>query len=164
MPSPAGRHRSTLALRGLAHLGVVYVVWSSTYLAIRVAVGPGGGFPPFSLGALRCLAAAPLLLFWAWTRGARIRVAPRELVVLAISGTLLWATGNGLVVLAEQRIESALAALILSSTPIWVALLEAIIGRRWPAPLGVLALVVVRPQNWLCSWGRGSWRSQGPGR
>lgn len=135
----AGR---AFSLRGLAHLAVVYFVWSSTYLAIRVAVGPGGGFPPFSLGALRCLVAAPLLLGWAWTRGARMHVSPRELVVLAVSGTLLWTTGNGLVILAEQRTESALAALILSSTPIWVALLEAVIGRRWPSPLGVLALVV----------------------
>jgi drug/metabolite transporter (DMT)-like permease len=131
-----------LPLRGLAHLGVVYVVWSSTYLAIRLAVGPGGGFPAFSLGALRCLAAVPVLLLWAWLRGARLRLTGREALVLAVSGVLLWTTGNGFVVLAEQRTESALAALIVSSTPIWVVLLETIIDRRWPTPLGVAALIV----------------------
>ncbi len=119
----------------------MYVVWSSTYLAIRVAVGPGGGFPPFSLGSLRCLAAAPLLLVWAWTRGARIRLTRREWIVLAVSGTLLWTTGNGFVVLAERHTESALAALIVSSTPIWVVLLETMLDRRWPTPLALLALV-----------------------
>jgi drug/metabolite transporter (DMT)-like permease len=132
----------SLSLRGLSHLGVVYVVWSSTYLAIRLAVGPGGGFPAFSLGSLRCLAAVPVLLIWAWFRGARIRLTRREAVVIAVSGVLLWTTGNGFVVLAEQRTESALAALIVSSTPIWVVLLESVIDRRWPTPLGMVALVV----------------------
>ena len=133
---------SSLSLRGLGHLGVVYVVWSSTYLAIRVAVGPGGGFPPFSLGSLRCLAAVPFLLVWAWFRGARIRLTVRETVILAVSGMLLWTTGNGFVVFAEQRTESALAALVVSSTPIWVVLLETIVDRRWPSRLAMVSLVI----------------------
>ena len=139
VPIPGG---SSLSRLGLAHLGVVYVVWSSTYLAIRLAVGPGGGFPPFSLGSLRCLAAAPLLLLWARARRARIRLTLRETFVLAVSGMLLWTTGNGFVVLAEQRTESALAALIVSSTPIWVVLLETLVDRKWPTPLAVLSLVI----------------------
>ncbi len=129
-------------LRGLAHLLVVYVVWSSTYLAIRLAVRPGAGFPPFTLGALRCLCAAPLLLGWAALRGKRVRPSRAELGTLALSGTLLWLFGNGLVVFAEQRAESAVAALILSSTPIWVALLESAAERRWPGPGLGLALLV----------------------
>ena len=129
-------------LRGLAHLLVVYVVWSSTYLAIRLAVRPGAGFPPFTLGALRCLCAAPLLLAWAVLRGARVRPSRAELGTLALSGTLLWVFGNGFVVFAEQRAESALSALILSSTPIWVALLESAADRRWPGRRLSLALLV----------------------
>src|SRR5512143_3183458 len=137
-PSAGGAAR----LRGLAHLFVVYVVWSSTYLAIRLAVRPGAGFPPFTLGALRCLCAAPLLLGWAALRGVRVRPTRAELATLALSGTLLWMLGNGLVVFAEQRAESAVAALIVSSTPIWVALLESAADRRWPGPGLSLALLV----------------------
>ncbi len=129
-------------LRGLAHLLVVYAVWSSTYLAIRVAVRPGAGFPPFILGALRCLLAAPLLIAWAALRGKRVRLSRAELATLALSGTLLWLFGNGFVMLAEQRAESAVAALIISSTPIWVALLESAADRRWPGPGLSLALLV----------------------
>ncbi len=137
MPTTSG-----VRLRGLAHLLVVYVVWSSTYLAIRLAVRPGAGFPPFTLGALRCLGAAPLLLAWAALRGKRIRPSRAELATLALSGALLWVFGNGFVVLAEQRAESAVAALIVSSTPIWVALLESLADRRWPSPGLSLALLV----------------------
>jgi drug/metabolite transporter (DMT)-like permease len=138
----AATHGGSLRLRGLAHLFVVYVVWSSTYLAIRLAVRPGAGFPPFTLGALRCLCAAPLLLAWAALRGERVRPSRAELTTLALSGTLLWLFGNGFVVFAERRAESAVAALIVSSTPIWVALLESAADRRWPGPGLSLALLV----------------------
>ena len=133
---------SAKAFRGYAHLGVVYVVWSSTYLAIRLAVRPGAGFPPFSLAALRCLMAFPLLLLWARLRGRRIWPTRRELPLLATSGVLLWSFGNALVVVAEQRIDSALAAILVASTPIWVALLESLVDRRMPSRLVVAALLV----------------------
>jgi len=128
--------------RGYVHLGVVYLVWSSTYLAIRVAVRPGGGFPPFSLAALRCWMAFPLLLFWARLRGQRLWPKRGELPLLAVSGVLLWTFGNALVVVAEQRIDSALAAILIASTPIWVAVLESLVDRRMPSRLVVVALLV----------------------
>jgi drug/metabolite transporter (DMT)-like permease len=124
------------------HLFVVYVVWSSTYLAIRVAVRPGAGFPPFALAAMRCLLAFPLLLLWARVRGLRIRPTRRELRLLAISGVLLWAFGNAFVVVAEQRVSSALAAILIASTPIWVALLESLADKRLPSRLVAVALAV----------------------
>lgn len=138
-PSPKS---SSLSLQGLFHLAIVYFVWSSTYLAIRVSVRPGAGFAPFSLAALRCLAAMPILLCWAKSQGKRIRPTAQELNVLAISGVLLWTGGNALVVVAEHSIESGLAALLVSSTPIWVAALETIIHRRRPSwlLLGSLAI------------------------
>jgi drug/metabolite transporter (DMT)-like permease len=138
----SGPPQTVPSWRGLVHLAVVYVVWSSTYLAIRVAVRPGAGFPPFSLGASRGLAAGLLLVLWSVSRGKRVRPARGELTALTISGTLLWATGNGMVILAEQRIESALAALLISSTPIWVAILEAGIDRIWPRPLLMASLLL----------------------
>jgi drug/metabolite transporter (DMT)-like permease len=133
---------SKLPWQGLAHLAVVYVVWSSTYLAIRVAVRPGAGFPPFALAAMRCLAGFPVLLVWARARGLRIRPTWPELRLLAVSGVLLWTFGNALVVVAEQRIDSALAAILIASTPTWVALLESIVDRRFPPKLLLAALLV----------------------
>ena len=138
----SSRSHTALPWRGLLHLGVVYVVWSSTYLAIRVAVRPGAGFPPFSLAAVRCLMAFPVLLLWARLRGQRLWPTRRELPLLATSGVLLWTFGNGFVVLAEQRVDSALAAILIASTPIWVALLESIIDRRMPSKLVAAALLV----------------------
>jgi drug/metabolite transporter (DMT)-like permease len=127
---------------GMGHLLIVYVVWSSTYLAIRVAVRPGAGFPPFALAALRCLLGFPVLVLWARARGLRIRPTWPELPVLATSGVLLWTFGNAFVTVAEQRIDSALAAILIASTPIWVALLESIVDRRFP-PLFLLAALFV---------------------
>jgi drug/metabolite transporter (DMT)-like permease len=136
------RDATSLPWRGLFHLVIVYVVWSSTYLAMRVAVRPGAGFPPFTLGAARCAIAGVLLLAWMTWRGGRVRPTRAELLALVVSGTLLWTTGNGFVLFAEQRVESALAALLLSSTPIWVALLEAWVDRQYPTPLLALSLLV----------------------
>jgi len=133
---------STIPWLGIAHLGVVYLVWSSTYLAIRVAVRPGGGFPPFALAALRCLLGFPVLLFWARLRGLRVRPTWAELRLLTVSGILLWTFGNAFVAVAEQRIDSALAAILIASTPIWVTVLESIVDRRLPSILALAALVV----------------------
>jgi drug/metabolite transporter (DMT)-like permease len=136
------RGDSKLPWAGLLHLGVVYVVWSSTYLAIRVAVRPGAGFAPYTLAAMRCLVAFPVLLAWGRLRGLRLRPRGRELRLLATSGILLWSFGNAFVVVAEQRVESALAAILIASTPIWVALIESVLDRRLPSRLVAAALLV----------------------
>src|SRR3990170_4595980 len=60
------------------HLGIVYLVWGSTYLAIRVAVREGSGFPPFSMGASRVILAGLLLLGWAALSRKRVRQTGRE--------------------------------------------------------------------------------------
>lgn len=127
---------------GMLNLFVVYIVWGSTYLAIRVAVRDGAGFPPFTLGAMRVLIAGVVLLFWAFLTRKRVRPTRRELVTLAISGVLLWVGGNGLVNWAEQRAHSGLATLIIAATPLWVAIMEALIDRRWPSLRLILAIIV----------------------
>ena len=66
--------RRELDRRGLLHLLVVYIVWGSTYLAIRVAVRDGAGFPPFTLAFLRVLVASVVLLGWARLKGERLRL------------------------------------------------------------------------------------------
>ena len=117
------------------HLGIVYLVWGSTYLAIRVAVREGSGFPPFSMGASRVILAGLLLLGWAALSRKRVRPTGRELLILGGSGVLLWSVGNGLVIWAEQRADSSLAALMVGTTPIWAVLIEAALDRRRPSPL-----------------------------
>jgi len=139
--APASPHPS-VSWAGLLHLFVVYVVWGSTYLAIRVCVREGSGFPPFFLGASRVIIAGIVLLAWTKLRGQRVRPTGRELLILGVSGVLLWTAGNGLVIWAEQRIHSAYAALLVSSTPIWAALVESLIDKRLPSWLLIVALVV----------------------
>jgi len=127
---------------GLVHLLVVYVVWGSTYLAIRVGVREGAGFPPFTFGALRVVVAGVLLLLWAGWAGARIKPNKKELWTLAVSGLLLWTGGNGMVIWAEHNIHSAYAALLVSSTPMWAAVVEAIVDRVAPSALLILSLTI----------------------
>jgi drug/metabolite transporter (DMT)-like permease len=130
------------SLAGLLSLFVTYVVWGSTYLAIRVAVREGAGWGPFWLGASRVLAAAAALFFFNALRGVRLRPTRGELGILVATGILLWVGGNGAVNWAEQRIDSGLAALIIGTMPIWVALMESLIDRRRPSFLLSASLVV----------------------
>ncbi len=143
--------RQSTSLTGLLSLAVVYVVWSTTYLAIRIAVRPDSGFPPFTMAGLRIVVAGFIMLalgalFGAVQRAAghetdsRFRVTPAEAAVLAVSGILLWLGGNGLVSWAEQRAASGYAALLVGSTPIWVATMEAAIDRKPPSISLVAAL------------------------
>ena len=121
-----------MSLRGLLHLLVVYIVWGSTYLAIRVAVREGSGFPAFSMAGMRVIAACLILLGWARLSNQKLSVGKRELGVLAVSGVLLWLGGNGLVSWAEKRADSGYSALLIGALPIWVTIIEAIVDRRPP--------------------------------
>lgn len=137
-PSPVQK----IPVAGLFHLGVLYLVWGSTYLAFRLAVGPGGDFQPLWLGALRLLPAALLLLGFALLRGLRVRLTVSEATRLLVSGVLLWALGNGLVLVASQHAYSGYAALMVGATPLWVAGLEAFLNRRLPSPLLITGLLI----------------------
>jgi drug/metabolite transporter (DMT)-like permease len=110
-------------------LWVVYVVWGSTYLAIRVVVET---MPPFlSAGARFLVAGAVLAAFLLLRRGASgLRITRRELVTSAVVGTLLLLGGNGLVMVAEQDVPAGLAALLVASVPLWVAALRWLFGDR----------------------------------
>jgi drug/metabolite transporter (DMT)-like permease len=124
-----------------AALLTIYLVWGSTYLAIRVMVET---MPPLlAAGARFALAGGVFWLVLRLSRGGRERVAAsgRELAGAALVGTLLCFGGNGLVTVAEQDVPSGLAALILGSIPIWVVLMRAVYRERVPAAtLGGVAL------------------------
>lgn len=118
------------------------MVWGSTYLAIRVGVREGSGFPPFTFGAIRIAIAGAVLLLINKIRGKKLLPAEGEWLTLAGSGLLLWIGGNGLVLWAEQRIDSGIAALIVASVPIWVAGVEAFLDQRLPSYRLILFLVI----------------------
>ena len=103
---------------------IVYVVWGSTYLGIRVAVET---IPPFILSGTRQLAAGVLLLAFArWrSRGnERSAVGRAEWLSASLMGILMFLLGNGLLSWAETRIDSGLAALLVGAIPLWVVILE----------------------------------------
>lgn len=129
MPPPAGSAAPSPTRIWLA-LGVVYLVWGSTYLAIRVAVDT---LPPFSSAAARFLVAGALLTAFTAARGdwRAEPIGPRQWRAAAIVGAALLLGGNGAVVWAERRIPSGVAALLVAMLPLWVALLERLrFGRR----------------------------------
>ncbi|MBP2680696.1 MAG: protein of unknown function transrane, partial [Candidatus Krumholzibacteriota bacterium] len=129
-------------VRGLFHLVVVYIVWGSTYLAIRIAVREGSGFPAFTMAGMRVLAASLILFAWVALSGKRLRVGKRTLGVLAVSGVLLWLGGNGLVSWAERRADSGYSALLIGALPLWVTIMESIVDRRLPTWRLVAALLI----------------------
>lgn len=120
-------------------LATVYLVWGSTYLAIRVAVR---GLPPFISAGTRFVVAGLLLAaVVAIRRGPRaLRATRRQLLSAAVVGLLLLLGGNGFVVLAETSLPSGLTALLVAAVPLWVVLLRTLLGDRAPARayLGVL--------------------------
>lgn len=118
------------------------MVWSSTYLAIRIAVREDSGFPPFAMASLRVLVAGAVLLAVAVAFKTRLRISKQELGILAVAAVLLWVGGNGLVTWAEQRAHSGYAALLVGSMPIWIAVMEAALDRKAPSPRLIAALLV----------------------
>ncbi len=114
----------------------VYVIWGSTYLAIRVGVE---SFPPALLAGLRFTIAGSGMLAALALAGRRIRLRRTELRALAVIGAFLLVGGNGLVVWAERLVPSSLAALIVATVPLWMAGLATL--PPWREPLGTGALL-----------------------
>jgi drug/metabolite transporter (DMT)-like permease len=140
--SNTGSHAvSHLNWTGLLHLLVVYIVWGSTYLGIRVAVREGSGFPPFWMGTSRLLVGGTFLLALTALRGRRVRLTRQELGTVAGSGILLWFGANALVTWAETRADSGYAALIAGSVPLWVAVIEAWLDRRPPPSTLIVSIL-----------------------
>ncbi|WP_327285219.1 MULTISPECIES: EamA family transporter [unclassified Streptomyces] len=110
-------------------LALVYVLWGSTYLGIRVVVRT---MPPFLSAGTRFIAAGLLLLgLVAWRYGpAALRATRAQAGAAVLVGLLLVLGGNGLVVLAETSIPSGLAALLVAAVPMWLVVLRTATGDR----------------------------------
>ncbi|MFT3893869.1 MAG: EamA family transporter [Anaerolineales bacterium] len=98
----------------------LYIVWGSTYLAIRFAVET---IPPFMHASLRFLISGAILFAWRRMAGDPVPTTSNWKST-AIVGTLLLLGGNGLVALAERTVPSGIAALMISTSPFWLVLFE----------------------------------------
>jgi len=134
-------------------MALLYTVWGSTYLAIKVAIRT---IPPFLMASTRFLVAGALLFAWASRRGDREAdpIGLPQWRSAAVVGTALLAGGNGGVVWAERHVASGVVALIIATVPLWMAVIDrAASGRRLPrmAVVGLvmgfagLALLIGRP-------------------
>ena len=110
-------------------LTTVYIVWGSTYLAIRVAVST---IPPFLMAGVRFLIAGGVLYAWSIRRGDAENdpIGPRQWAAAALIGGLLLLGGNGGLVWAERRVPSGLSALVIALVPIWMALMVSARGQE----------------------------------
>ncbi len=110
-------------------LGIVYVLWGSTYLANRLIIGT---VPPLLTGGVRFLIGGALLAIVVVFVAGRtaFRMTRAQLATTALSGVLLPAWGFGLVTLGQQQVSSGLAALLIAVTPLYIVVLRALTGDR----------------------------------
>jgi len=134
--APAAALLSPRTLIVLSLIGV-YLIWGSTYLAIRIALVD---YPPFLMGAIRFFIAGVLMFGVMRWRGI---AAPTraQWFNCAITGTLLLGFGNGLVCYAEQTVASGLAAVAVASMPLFAAVCAGFY-RQWPTRIETLGLLV----------------------
>jgi len=105
---------------------LVYVLWGSTYLGIRIAVYD---IPPATMAGTRFLVAGGLMLAWCAVTRRKISLSRRDFRRIGSVGVLLLTGGNVGVAFAEQYVATGVAALIVAAVPIWVAMIEAFLLR-----------------------------------
>jgi drug/metabolite transporter (DMT)-like permease len=115
----------------------VYIIWGSTYFAIRVTLE---SFPPFLMAGLRFLLAGSILFAYLKLRGAPTPNL-KQWSASALVGCLLLLGGNGLVTFAEQWVASGLAALAVATMPLFAALFAGLWG-RWPKKMEWVGLAL----------------------
>jgi drug/metabolite transporter (DMT)-like permease len=149
---PLGQAEAPPTWRVWTALWIVYIVWGSTYLAIALMVET---IPPlFGAGARFVLVGAIILPALAARRGLRaMRPTRRELLAAGFVGLML-PGANAVISVAEQKVPSGLAALLVASIPLWVILLRRVSGERVPArSIGAVLVgfagvaILVRPQG-----------------
>lgn len=116
---------------------VIYLVWGSTYLAIRWGVAT---IPPFGMGAARFLLAGVSLFVWCRVRGAE-KPTKAQWKASAIIGAMLLFVGNGAVSWASQRVSSGLTSVLVATVPLWLVLCELWQGIR-PDVVKVIGVLI----------------------
>ncbi len=107
-------------------LAAVYLIWGSTYLAMRIAVE---GLPPFMMASSRFILTGLILLTFLRVRG-KAWPTRREWLYATPVGTLMFVLGNGTVAVAEKHIASGVAAVVCGTMPLWVAALGRFFGEK----------------------------------
>ena len=113
-------------------LGTLYLVWGSTFIALAIVVRDQ---PPLLAMSVRHLIAGTILLVFALPRGDRTgdRIGRAQIGAALVFGGLLFVTGHGVLAWAQQTVPAGVAALLVGSIPIWMALLDRVaFGRRLP--------------------------------
>jgi drug/metabolite transporter (DMT)-like permease len=138
---PTTTTRPTRRLLVWAGILVLYFVWGSTYLGIRVAIDT---IPPFVMAGIRFVIAGSVLLGWSILREGRAFVWPtaREWRDTTIVGGLLLLGGMGLVSWGEQTVPSGIAALMVAMMPVWVAVLGWFFLKERLAPAAIVGIVI----------------------
>src|SRR2546430_8887502 len=121
-PARPRLHRATVIFSFLS----IYLIWGSTYLAIRYAVET---IPPLYTAGLRHLIAGTILLVGCLAK--RLRPTWAQVRASIIIGVFFFLIGHGTLHWAEQRVPSGLASLLIASEPIWVFLLSAAAAKQW---------------------------------
>jgi drug/metabolite transporter (DMT)-like permease len=106
-------------MKKLAAFAAIYLIWGSTYLAIRIAVGD---IPPLLLMGARCTVAGMLLL--AWARASHQRATGAQWRHAVVAGALMIALTYGALAWAEQRLTSGIAALLSATSPLWLTTMQ----------------------------------------
>ena len=136
-----GRAKAASPLAIWAGLVTLYLVWGSTYLAIRLAID---SMPPYLMIAVRFFLAGGILYAWSWVKGD-LRAHPptrREWRDSLIVGSLLLCGGMGLVAWAELTLPTGIVALLIALMPAWVAVLGRIFFAERLVPRVVVGIVV----------------------
>lgn len=124
-PAPVGSRRAPSRAALALAFAAVFVVWGTTFLAIRYAVET---IPPLVAAGARHAAAGSVLFALAWLRGYRPRRT--DWIGGSVLGGLFFLAGHGLLHWAEQHIASGLAALLIATEPLWILLVGAALGRQ----------------------------------
>jgi drug/metabolite transporter (DMT)-like permease len=132
---PATAHDRSHAIKLALAFVAIYVIWGSTYLAIRYAVET---IPPLVAAGIRHSIAGGIMLAWAWWRG--FRPTRQQWVAGLALGALFFLIGHGTLHWAEQYVESGLAALLIATEPMFILVLGWMMGQQKISPLSALGL------------------------
>jgi drug/metabolite transporter (DMT)-like permease len=135
-------------------LGLVYLSWGTTYLAIQEGVKT---LPPALFAGSRVCLAGLLVLAFLRLTGGTVRLSRRDVLLTFISGGLMFVVGNGLLTFAEKTVPSGAAAVLAATSPLWMAVLEAawphgerLARRGWIGLLvGLVGVAVLLSEKWL---------------
>src|SRR6266496_649006 len=136
----------------LISLLALYILWGSTYLAMRIALL---GFPPFLMAGVRFLIAGSILFLILRVRGKRAPTR-KQWIGAALIGTLLLAGGNAGVAFSEQWVSTGLASVGIAAVPLWTALFAGLWG-RWPTSIEWFGLGLGFIGVMLLNLGNGVW-------